>query len=146
MPLSDSVREQVMQAVETAVAGVSGMGATTRVAMLPQQLSMPGAVIYEPVERKVVRGPMYAVTMDLRIQVWVYDDTENSNKDLTDLMELVEEAMVADRTLGGLSAILDVDTTAALVSVESKYLVGTMRATIRYRHSIDDPTATVAST
>ncbi len=151
--MAESIRERLLQAVHAALSAISrengyalDLASVERTRTTPMALdsgAFPCVFIYEG-QQTVSDGPLPLRTKRLQVvlQAWVKSADNDLSVAVNTLAAAIEQAMDADRTLGGLAVDVSYDDDDVAIQLEPEVLACIhMTYTLHYRTRVGNPAA-----
>ena len=148
-----SVRELILAHIESVLATIDGVSFDTNLAHISRKLlpvqeiqQFPAALIIVDAEPKTTDDSpcgLTNVTMQLTIELWIPDDYENPEEDLSKALRDVETVLMTDVTRGGNAINTELKGDRDFITELNNMQGTTLQVEVFYRHSVTDPSSTV---
>lgn len=145
--MPDSIRQRILDELETTLAAVSGVAAVERKSQVVQTVrEFPTIFMLEPRESMVQQPAGYITfTMQLTLECWIIDDLAETNADVNTFLKDVANALLADYTRGGLAIDTALSGDEAFVSQTNRQAGVFLDVIVRYRTAVTDVTSATYS-
>lgn len=146
--MATSIRELILQNVETTLQGLDGIAFPTEVRRVERSSSVvqnvrefPTIFMLEPVETVLHRpAGMMTFTLTLKLECWLLDDLTGVNTDVNDFLRDVANVLLADHTRAGHAIDTKLGANEAFVSQSNRQAGIFVDVLINYRTSVVDVT------